>query len=234
MKKSIIVLAAVALTSSLQLATAGDLTGKVTLKGTPPAERTIEMDATCGKMHPGPVTTRHYVVGKDGGLANVFVYIKDNKGGSAGPEPVIDQVGCLYQPYVTGVMTGQKFKIKNSDPLLHNVHATPKVNGEFNIGQPSQGQENEKSFDKPEVLVRMKCDVHNWMFAYVGVVDTGYFAVTDADGNFKIANVPAGDYTVVAFHQKTHTVAGAGVEQKVKVEAGGAKADFTVEVKPAQ
>jgi len=229
-KKSVYLLAALALTGSLQIASAADITGKVTLKGTPPAEKTIEMDATCGKMHPGPVTTRHYVVGKDNGLANVFVYLKDAKGGTPGPEPTLDQVGCMYDPYVIGVMTNQKFKMKNSDPLLHNVHATPKINAEFNLGQPMQNQVNEKSFDKPEVLVRMKCEVHGWMFSYVGVADSPYFAVTDKDGNFKISNVPAGDYTIVAFHQKAHTASGQGVEQKVKVAGAPVTSDFTVEV----
>jgi hypothetical protein len=234
-KNSVFLFSTLALASSLQFASAGDVTGKVTLKGTPPPEKTIEMDATCGKMHPGPVTTRHYVVGAGGGLANVFVYLKDAKaGGTPGPESTLDQVGCVYEPYVIGAMAGQKFKIKNSDPFLHNVHATPKNNPEFNLGQPTQGQVSEKSFEKPEVLVRMKCDVHAWMFSYVGVTDHPYFAVTDKDGNYKIANVPAGDYTIVAFHQKSHTAAGKGVEEKVKVDAGGAKSDLTVEVPAAK
>jgi len=218
---------------SLHLAGAADITGKVTLKGTPPPERTIEFtDATCGKLHPKPVTTRHYVVGADKGLANVFVYIKQGaqKTPAAGEGPLLDQVGCMYEPYVMGVVTGQKFNIRNSDALLHNVHATPKPgsgNKEFNFAQVSKGQVNPKSFDAPEVLVRMKCDVHGWMFAYIGVVDHPYFAVTDKDGNFTIKNVPAGKYTVEAVHQKA-----APTGKTAEVEAGKS-VNFEIEV-PAQ
>jgi len=210
---------------SLHLAGAADITGKVTLKGTPKAEIPIQMDAVCGKLQPKPVTTRHYVVGADKGLANVFVYIKQGaqKAPGAGEAQILDQVGCMYEPYVMGVVTGQKFKIRNSDPLLHNVHATPKTNKEFNFAQVSKGQVNEKSFDAAEVLVRMKCDVHPWMFAYVGVVDHPYFAVTDKDGNFTIKNVPAGKYTVEAVHQKS------GPGKTAEVEAGKS-VNFEIEV----
>ena len=119
-----------AVLGSLHLAGAADITGKVTLKGTPKPEIPIQLDATCGKLQPTPVTTRHYVVSADKGLANVFVYIKQGaqKAPATGEGPLLDQVGCMYEPYVMGVVTGQKFKVRNSDALLHNVHATPKVN----------------------------------------------------------------------------------------------------------
>jgi plastocyanin len=163
----------------------------VKLKGTPPPELTInEAEPICGKfMTKKPLKTRHYVVGADQGLANVFVYIKSGapKTPPSGEGPVLDQTSCEYVPYVMGVQAGQKFKIKNSDPAMHNVHATPKVNAEFNFAQPLKDQVNEKAFEKPEVTVRMKCDVHPWMFAYIGVTEHPYFAVTDKDGNFKIA-----------------------------------------------
>jgi len=217
MKTYLPCITAAALLGSLHLAGAADITGKVTLKGAPKAEVPIAMDAMCGKLRPGPVTTRHYVVGQGNGLANVFVYIKQGaqKTPASGEGPTLDQTGCMYEPYVMGVVTGQKIKIRNSDPLLHNVHATPKTNKEFNFAQPSKGQVNEKSFDAPEVLVRMKCDVHPWMFAYVGVVDHPYFAVTDKDGNFTIKNVPAGKYTVEAVHLKA-----APTGKTAEVEAG--------------
>ncbi len=214
---------------SLQFAGAGDITGKVSLKGTPKAEIPIDLGPSCGPLNPNKVTTRHYVASKDGGLANVFVYLKDAKAAPAtGEGPLLDQVGCMYEPYVIGVVAGQKFKVKNSDPTLHNVHATPKINKEFNFGQPLKGQVNEKVFDQPEVLVRVKCDVHPWMFAYIGVAENPYFAVTDKDGNFKISGVPDGKYTVVAYHLKTHG-ANPGVTQSVDVK-GSAKQDFTVEI----
>src|SRR5262245_14126575 len=150
MKNCLPCLISAALAASLQLAAAGEIAGKVTLKGTPKAEIEIPLTPSCGKLNPNPkVTTRQYVVGKDGGLANVFVYLKDAKAAPAtGEGPVLDQVGCMYEPYVMGVVTNQKFKIKNSDPELHNVHATPKNNKEFNFGQPIKGQVTERSFDQ--------------------------------------------------------------------------------------
>jgi hypothetical protein len=217
-----------AVLSSFHLAGAADITGKVTLKGTPKPEIPIQMDAMCGKLQPKPVTTRHYVVGQGNGLANVFVYLKSApKTPATGEAQTLDQVGCMYEPYVMGVVTGQKLKIRNSDALLHNVHATPKVNKEFNFAQPTKGQVNERSFDAAEVLVRMKCDVHPWMFAYVGVVDHPYFAVTDKDGNFTIKNVPAGKYTVEAVHLKA-----APTGKTAEVEAGKS-VNFELEA-PAQ
>lgn len=213
---------------ALTNATAAELSGKVTLKGTPPAEIPIQMDAACGKLQTKAPTTRHYIVGDDGGLGNVFVYIKEGAkpAPARGETPLLDQVDCMYQPYMMGVHTGQKFKIKNSDPTLHNVHAVPQINKEFNFGQPIKGMVTEKSFDKPEVLVKFKCDVHPWMFAYVGVLDHPYWAVTDKDGKFTIADVPAGDYTVEIVHLKAGRA-----EEKVTLADGDTKSlAFTLEV----
>jgi hypothetical protein len=230
-------LTTVVLAGSMQIVSAGDISGKVTLKGTPKPEVDIPLTPSCGKLNPNKVSTRHYVVGKDGGLANVFVYVKKDglKAPPAGEAPMLDQVGCMYEPYVMGVVTGQKLKIRNSDAELHNIHATPDPksgNKEFNFGQPIKGQVNEKGFDNAEVLVRMKCDVHPWMFAYVGVLDHPYFAVTDKDGNFKISGLPDGKYTVIAYHLKTHLKASPGVTKEVEVK-GSATQDFTIDA-PAQ
>jgi len=235
MKNHFTFLIAAGLASGLQLASAADVTGKVVLKGTPKPELTIDMspDAKCGAMHSAPVTTRHYVVGPGGGLANVFVYIKSGAKTSATPPSdtplLLDQVGCEYMPYVNGVQVNQKFKIRNSDPTLHNVHAMPTINKEFNFAQPVKDQVNEKSFDKPEVMARFKCDVHPWMFAYAGVVEHPYFAVTDKEGNFKISGLPNGKYTIEAYHVKTH-MANPGVSQEIAVD-GDKKVDFTIELK---
>jgi plastocyanin len=228
---SIPLLGAAVLAGSALALSAGDVTGKVTLKGTPKAEIPIPLTPACGKINTTSPTTRHYVVAKDGGLANVFVYIKDAKKAEAkGPEPVIDQMGCMYEPYVLGVVAGQKFKIKSSDAEMHNVHATPNNNAEFNFVQ-LKGQENDKVFDKAEILARIKCDVHPWMFAYVGVVDHPYFAVTDKDGNFKISGLPDGKYQIEAFHLKTHVAAKVGIVKTIEVK-GDTKQDFTVELAP--
>ncbi len=228
-------MAVVSLAAATQVAMGGDVVGKVTLKGTPKAELAIDLGPSCGPISTKKYTTRHFVVGKDGGLANVFVYLKKDglKAAPAGEAAVLDQRECMYEPYVMGVVAGQKFKIKNSDALLHNVHATPKINKEFNFGQPVKDQVNEKSFDSAEILVRMKCDVHPWMFAYVGVVDHPYFAVTDANGGYKLSGVPDGKYTLVAYHLKTHGAASTGETAEIEVKGGEVKQDFTVTAPPA-
>ena len=225
---------ALAIASGLAAVSAAEISGKVTLKGTPPAEKKIEFDATCGKLHDKDMTTRHYLVAGDGGLANVFVYLKAGPAGKTfappAEAPVLNQENCFYEPYVSGVLVGQKLKIKNSDPLMHNVHAMPKVvgNKEFNIGQPVKDMVTEKSFDAREVLVRFKCDVHAWMFAYIGVMDHPYFAVTDKDGKFKLpADLPAGTYTVVAYHLK----AGESTQEITVADGDKKEVNFTLEVK---
>lgn len=227
-------LIAAVIVASLGSAYAADITGKITLKGTPPANPPIQVtDPNCGKSGKTPPTAmRWYSVGKDNGLAEVFVYLKDAKGGTAAPL-TLDQQGCEYIPYIAGVQAGQKISVKNSDQTLHNVHPTPVVPGnkEANKAQMAGGAPLEFTFDQPEIFLRFKCDVHPWMFSYVGVVANGYFAVTDANGNYTIKDVPPGKYTVEAVHRKSHQKGGSGLTQSVDVGAGGAKADFVVEVK---
>jgi len=235
MKHSLIVTAAVILVGAAHVAVGADVVGKVTLKGTPKPEVAIDLGPSCVPLTTKKYTTRHYVVGKDAGLANVFVYLKKDglKAPPAGEATLLDQKECMYEPYVMGVVAGQKFKVKNSDAILHNVHATPKLNKEFNLGQPVKDQINEKQFDIPEVLVRIKCDVHGWMFAYVGVLDHPYFSVSDADGNYKLSGVPDGKYTLIAYHLKSHGAASVGESKEIEVKGGEVKQDFTVTVPPA-
>jgi len=191
-------------------ATAGTITGKITLEGEPSDMDVIQMaaDPNCAKMHDSPVQAQFVVVGEGGGLANAFVHIKSGLNGSfpAPSEPaLLDQQGCIYVPHVIGLQVGQPLKIRNSDATLHNIHATPSNNKEFNIGQPVQGLETERTFDAVEVMVPFKCDVHKWMNSYAGVVDHPYFAVTDANGDFSMDNVPPGEYTVEVWHEKFGT-----------------------------
>lgn len=237
MKKLILSLALVSLMGSWQIAAAGDITGTVTLKGPPLPEKTIDFGDVCGAMSHDVKTTRFYVVGANSGLADVFVYISKGAEGKKFTPPstpvVIDQKGCMYYPYVSGAMLGQTVEFKNDDPFMHNVHAMPKADGntEFNIAEVSQGDVNDSKFTesitKPEVLVKVKCDVHGWMFCYVGVRPDPYFAVTDKDGHFKISNVPAGKYTLTAYHLKSHGGT-PGVSQDITVGDGPVTADFTV------
>lgn len=188
-------------------ATAGSVSGKVVFNGTPPPVQMIRMntDPKCtesGASSPSEAA----IVGGTGGIANAFVYVKD------GLDPaysfdvptaavVLDQQGCKYTPHVAGVRVGQPINIVNSDDTLHNVHAMPMTNQEFNQGQPLKGLLMTKTFTAPEVMVRFVCNVHGWMRAWIGVMAHPYFAVTDADGAFKIPNLPPGTYTIGLWHE---------------------------------
>jgi plastocyanin len=148
------------------------------------------------------------VVNSEGRLANVLVYVSAGAPsvpapGNAAP-PLLDQVRCMFEPYMLAVQTGQPFQIRNSDPELHNIHATPKINQEFNFAQPVRGQSTMKSFARPETFIRIKCDVHPWMFAYVSVLDHPWFAITGTNGGFRLPRgLPAGRYTLTAAHHKS-------------------------------
>ncbi len=191
----------------LDLATAGNLTGMVVLEGTPPDPEQIRMNSDPVCVGEAPNTeTEYYVVGDGGSFANVFVYVKEGLGGRSFPAPsepvVLDQISCRYTPHVFGVQVGQTLVIANSDPTLHNIHATPAINAEFNTGQPIQGMRLERTFTNPEVMVPFKCDVHGWMNAYAGVLDHPYFAVSDGSGTFDISMLPPGDYVIEAWHEE--------------------------------
>ncbi len=222
---------------SLQLTSAGNLTGKVTLSGTAPAEKEItplKDDATCGKLLGGAVPkTKFFVVGANKELADVVVIVKGLEGkstGAASAPAAMDQKGCEYIPQIHAVQTGQKIVVKNSDPVMHNVHTVPTASGnkEENKGQAAGAPDLTFSIPAAENFLKFKCDVHPWMFAWVTVVDHPYFAVTGADGAFTIKDVPPGKYKVVALHRKG---APTGVEKEIEVKADGATADFVVEIK---
>jgi plastocyanin len=189
---------------------AGALSGRVLLDGSLPQNPPIKMsgDAVCEAAHKDDATSETFI-GENGGLGNVFVYVKDGLTGyyfEPPAEPVtLDQKGCQYQPHVFGVRVGQNIEFVNSDATTHNVHALPTVNREFNFSQVIQTQKDRRAFSKPEVMVRLKCDMHNWMSAYAGVLEHPYFAVTRPGGEFELANLPAGTYTVEAWHEKLGT-----------------------------
>jgi len=225
-----------ALAAALEVAPAADITGTITLKGTPPKEKDITPvmeDANCSKLHTKVPTTRFYVVGEKGELADVVISLQGISGKSTGasaPPVVLDQKGCEYIPSILAVQTDQKIVVKNSDPVLHNVHSVPgegSGNKEKNEAQLPNGADLTFSFAKPESFLKFKCDVHQWMFAWVSIFDHPYFAVSGKDGSFKIANVPPGKYKLQAAHRKAGTVT-----QDIEVKEGEpAKVDFTLELK---
>jgi plastocyanin len=188
-------------------ATAAHIKGRVTYEGPPAENAPIKMNAdpACARAHTGPVTVDTTLV-TNGGLENVFVYVRDDLRNYAFDVPsapvVLDQKGCVYTPHVFGVRTGQAIEIVNSDPTMHNVHAIGSINREFNFGQHIQGMKNSKTFTAREVMVHFKCDVHTWMSAYAGVLDHPYFAVTSNGGQFELTGLPPGTYTIEAWHEK--------------------------------
>src|SRR5262245_44568440 len=184
----------------------GVITGTVKFGGAAPAPRPLNMESD-PRCVPEPGTAYELlVVGPGGGLKNVFVYVKDGLGNRTYATPaepgMLDQKGCRYVPHVFGVQTGQTVKIANSDTTLHNVHAVPKVNREFNFGQPVKVPPVDRVFDKPEIGAPIRCDVHGWMNAFVNVVSHPFFAVTSDDGTFEIKGLPPGTYTVELWHER--------------------------------
>jgi plastocyanin len=150
--------------------------------------------------------------------------------GASAPATILDQKGCQYIPSILAVQTGQKLVVKNSDPVLHNVHNAPSKtsgNKEFNQAQLPNSPDLTFTFDKPEDFLKLQCDVHAWMFAWVSVFDHPYFAVSGKDGSFKIANVPPGKYKIQAAHRKAGTAT-----QEIEVKDGAdVKADLALEIK---
>lgn len=210
-------------------AAASNVTGKVSFTGTAPEPQKVDMgaDPTCASLHSEPVFDESVLKNADGTLQNVFVYVKQGLEGKTFPAPsaaaVLDQAGCHYTPHVTGVQVGQKLQIANSDSTLHNVHGMPTQSKEFNLGMPIQGMKLDRTFDKPEVMVKFKCDVHPWMHAYVGVLEHPFFGVTGANGTFEIKDLPPGTYTLEAWHEKL----GTQTQEITVTEGAPASADFT-------
>lgn len=197
-----------------QAAAAGTVTGTAKYVGKVPKLKPLSVAAepVCAKKNP-TVPNEVLVLGDGNTMANIIVsVVKGLPSGKTWPTPkepvVMDQVGCRYIPRALGLMVNQPFKILNSDGVLHNVHALPKVNRSFNMAMPPTRKEAMEKFTKAEGVFAIKCDVHPWMQAYVGVFDHPFFAVTGKDGKFKIADLPAGTYEIEAWHEKLGTQKG--------------------------
>jgi plastocyanin len=213
-----------AATISVDAATAGSISGVVNFKGVPPKLKPLDMTQDPGcPSSPQPPDA---VVVNAGKLANVFVYVKEGlpQGTFAVPgDPVVlDQKGCRYNPHILGIMAGQPLKVLNSDTADHNIHDMPQTNPPWNESQSPTSKPVVKTFANPEMMIPVQCNQHPWMRAYINVMPHPYFAVSAADGSFEIKNLPPGEYTLVAVHEKFG-------EQTVKVKVGPketAKAGF--------
>jgi hypothetical protein len=214
-------LASLAPAAAAQSAGRGTITGHVKLIGTLPGNPVIRMgrDPMCAQVNRGKRVVQETVAAAlDGSLANVFVTLEGTFPDTPIPaEPVtIDQRGCMYTPRVVGVRVGQVLQIKNDDDLLHNVHSLSARTNSFNVGQPIAGMVNRFRLKDEETMLRLSCDLHTWMKAYIGIVSHPYFAVTGAAGTFEIANVPVGSHTLVVWQE-----AYGQRKQRIAVKAGG-------------
>lgn len=193
-------------------ATFATLAGEVRYRG--PADQAVvidmDQDPDCKKLYKdGKRSESLVVVGEDARLANAFVYLKgeglEPKAIPAPPAVRIDQKGCWFEPRVIGLQVGQTLEVTNSDKVTHNIHPEAKANREWNQSQAPEDPALKRKFAQPEVMIRVKCNVHKWMRAWIGVVGHPYFAVTGADGRFELKDVPPGSYTLVAWHEKLGT-----------------------------
>jgi len=208
---------------------AGTLNGHVKYDGKPPKTKRLRMDAdpVCGTSHSGPVYSESFKMADDGSMAEALVYLRNvpYSGGVPKDPAVLDQVGCVYDPHVFGMVAGQELLIKNSDATLHNIHSMPKVNKEFNFAMPRVVKKKKASFPKSEPdPFYIKCDVHPWMKTWVLVSDHPYFAVTDSNGKFSIDGIPAGTYEVVCWQEKFKK---SPLTATVTIGTGDTTQDFT-------
>ena len=221
---------------TVSAASAGQITGTVKLDGTAPHQKPIDMskDPSCAQTAGGaPATTENVVVGANGGLANVVVYISQGLTGNEAATPsqpaTIDQKGCQYVPHVVALNVGQHMTVLNSDKTAHNIHPQPSPgggNGQWNKSQIAGSGPIDVAWTNEEVAIPVKCNIHPWMHAYIAVVK-GPFGVSNDSGSFKLDNVPPGAYTLTAWQETYGTQT-----QNVTVAAGKpAAVSFTFKAK---
>jgi plastocyanin len=208
-------------------ATTGTIRGMVRVTGEFPTPKKVSFgsDAACAKGQDGPVYF-DTALAADGKLQNVFVWVKQGLEGYAFETPtrevVVDQRGCMYLPHIVGVQVGQPVAFVNSDATTHNVHTEPKKGRGENFSMATKGMRTRRTFNRAQVMMKTKCDIHPWMSAWIGVVPHPYFAISSADGGFEISGLPPGEYVLEAWHEKLGVLT-----QPVSVAASDiGKADF--------
>ena len=191
--------------------TAGSISGTIRYTGKRPHPTIIDMseDPACVEAYRGKPVDESLMVSSNGALANAFVYVKKGLEGKSFEIPstpvAIDQNGCWFRPRVLGIQTNQILQVTNSDPVTHNIHPMAQINREWNHSQGAGDAPLARKFIKPEIMIPVKCNIHHWMRAYIGVVDYPFFAVSKQDGSYTIAGLPPGRYTIGLWHERLGT-----------------------------
>jgi hypothetical protein len=189
---------------------AATVKGTVKVQGTVPRQAHISMaaDPSCAKLNPAGVSAEDIVADSDGELENVIVFVSDGLGDRAFTPPsqpaVMGQKGCMYEPHVVAMQANQALEVVNHDPTTHNIHPMPANNREWNKAE-IPGSTMEETFQRAEIAIPVKCNVHPWMRGYVAVFKHPYFVVTGKNGSFDLSNLPPGTYTIEAWHEKLGT-----------------------------
>ena len=208
---------------SVDAATAGSVSGKVNYAGEQGRRARIRMNAdpNCASQHSSPVYAQNLEINENGTLQYAFVFVKAGLEDYTFQPPAeavtLDQKGCLYTPHVMGIQAGQELNVSNSDATTHNINPSPANNRDWNVSQAPNSDPIVRRFARAEIMIPVKCNVHPWMKAYMGVVDHPYFAVTGTDGSYSLEGLPPGDYTVEVWHEKL-----GAQEQKITVSANQA------------
>lgn len=191
--------------------------GHVKLIGDLPAAKALPVaDKFCGPHSVATtIVSRTYLRAADNSLADVLVVLTGEKltkrrWPAAATNPVIVNRNCQFEPYITAIQLGQSVTFENRDQTLHNVHLRPAMaeNGELNVAMMPRSRPIVAKFRAAEPFIRVECNVHPYMVAYICVVSHPFFALTKEDGRFEIPNIPPGEYTLMAAHRK------AGVREK--------------------
>jgi plastocyanin len=188
-------------------ATAGSISGTIRYSGKRPPRKVIDMSSepACVAAHKGKAIDESLLVSPSGQLANSFIYVKSGLEGKrfeiSAAAVTIDQHGCWFHPRVLGVQVGQTFDVVNDDPVTHNIHPMAQANREWNHSQGAGDPPIHRKFLKPEIMIPVKCNIHSWMHAWIGVVDNPYFAISQENGSYTISNLPPGTYTIGFWHE---------------------------------
>jgi len=204
--KAIIAVAAVftVMTISFARPENGAVSGQVRIEGSAVKPQMIDMsmEPSCAKQYARPVVEENVVTGPGNALENVVVYISAGAQDDAPPaQPVVlTQKGCRYSPHILAFQVNQDFQVLNQDKTAHNFHPLPTSNREWNKSQPPGAPPIEEKYGRPEFIPVM-CNIHPWMKGTLAVMKNSHYAITAAGGEFKLPNLPPGNYTITAWHE---------------------------------